>query len=122
MPAAAFAEIALAAGSEALGLPVHAVAVNRLEVEQMLPLDGQTRLTTQLIRSADDEHSRRDPFPLSRRQLVLGMRSHESTSAQRDVGRADRPGPPKPELSCHPPISTPRCDAPVHIMARRSPR
>jgi phthiocerol/phenolphthiocerol synthesis type-I polyketide synthase D len=52
MPAAAFAEIALAAGSEALGLPVHAVQVNRLEVEQMLPLDGRTQLTTQLSRDA----------------------------------------------------------------------
>ncbi len=54
MPAAAFAEIALAAGSEALGLPVHAVAVNRLEVEQMLPLDGRTQVTTQLGRDAHD--------------------------------------------------------------------
>jgi phthiocerol/phenolphthiocerol synthesis type-I polyketide synthase D len=53
MPAAAFAEIALAAGSEALGLPADAVVVNRLEVEQMLPLDAQTRLTTQLTRSDD---------------------------------------------------------------------
>jgi phthiocerol/phenolphthiocerol synthesis type-I polyketide synthase D len=56
MPAAAFAEIALAAGSEGLGLPAEAVMVNRLEIEQMLPLDGQTRITTQLIASADGEH------------------------------------------------------------------
>jgi phthiocerol/phenolphthiocerol synthesis type-I polyketide synthase D len=53
MPAAAFAEIALAAGSEALDLPVDAIVVNRLEVEQMLLLDAQTRLTTQLTRSDD---------------------------------------------------------------------
>ena len=53
MPAAGFAEIALAAGSEALGLPVDALAVNQLEVEQMLPLDSHTRITTQLIDSAD---------------------------------------------------------------------
>ena len=53
MPAAAFAEIALAAGSEALGQPVHAVEVNRLEVEQMLPLDGSTQVTTQLIRGTE---------------------------------------------------------------------
>ena len=46
--------MALAAGSEALGLPVQAMTVNRLEVEQMLPLDSQTRVTTQLVRSADD--------------------------------------------------------------------
>jgi phthiocerol/phenolphthiocerol synthesis type-I polyketide synthase D len=54
MPAAGFAEMVLAAGSEALGLPASAVTVNRLEVEQMLPLDGRTRVTTQLIRSADN--------------------------------------------------------------------
>ncbi|HEY1439734.1 MAG TPA: type I polyketide synthase, partial [Mycobacterium sp.] len=53
MPAAAFAEIALAAGSKALGLPADAVVVHRLEVEQMLPLDGQTKLTTQLTRNDD---------------------------------------------------------------------
>ncbi|AGB26046.1 polyketide synthase family protein [Mycobacterium sp. JS623] len=55
MPAAGFAEIALAAGSEALSLPPAGVAVTRLEVEQMLPLNGETRVTTQLTRSADDE-------------------------------------------------------------------
>ncbi len=54
MPATGFAEIALAAASEALGLPVQAVAVNRLEVEQMLPLDDQTQITTQLIQSAEN--------------------------------------------------------------------
>ncbi|HUL99272.1 MAG TPA: type I polyketide synthase, partial [Mycobacterium sp.] len=53
LPAAAFAEIALAAGSEALGLPAHAVSVLRLEVEQMLPLDGHTRITTQVNRDPD---------------------------------------------------------------------
>ncbi len=54
MPAAAFAEIALAAGSEAFGLPADAVEVNRLEVEQMLPIGSQTQLTTSLNRTADD--------------------------------------------------------------------
>jgi len=53
LPAAAFAEIALAAGSEALGLSAQAVSVKRLEVEQMLPLDGHTRITTQLTGNAD---------------------------------------------------------------------
>jgi len=43
MPAAGFAEMALAAGSDALGLPAHRVTVNRLEVEQMLALDGETK-------------------------------------------------------------------------------
>ncbi len=49
MPATGYAEITLAAASEALGLPATAITVHRLEVEQMLPLDEQTRLTTQLI-------------------------------------------------------------------------
>jgi phthiocerol/phenolphthiocerol synthesis type-I polyketide synthase D len=53
LPAAAFAEIALAAGSEALGLPVHALSVMRLEVEQMLPLESHTRITTQLSGNTD---------------------------------------------------------------------
>jgi phthiocerol/phenolphthiocerol synthesis type-I polyketide synthase D len=48
MPAAAFAEIALAAGSEVLGLPVNVVEAKRLEVDQMLPLDTRTQVTTQL--------------------------------------------------------------------------
>ncbi|PEG37907.1 polyketide synthase [Mycolicibacterium agri] len=48
MPAAAFAEIALAAGCEAFGLPADAVTVNRLEVEQMLPVESRTQLTTVL--------------------------------------------------------------------------
>jgi phthiocerol/phenolphthiocerol synthesis type-I polyketide synthase D len=54
MPATGFAEIALAAASEALGVPARSIAVHRLEVEQMLPLSGQTQLTTQLTRSPDD--------------------------------------------------------------------
>jgi phthiocerol/phenolphthiocerol synthesis type-I polyketide synthase D len=49
MPGAGFAEIALAAGCEALGLPARALEVTRLEVEQILPLDEQTWLTTQLF-------------------------------------------------------------------------
>ena len=51
VPAAAFAEMALAAGREVLGLPVDAVQVTGLEVEQPLALDRQTRVTTQLAQS-----------------------------------------------------------------------
>jgi phthiocerol/phenolphthiocerol synthesis type-I polyketide synthase D len=54
MPATGFVEIALAAASEAFGLPVEAVAVNRVEVEQMLRLDGRTEVTTQLVRGTVD--------------------------------------------------------------------
>ena len=51
MPEAVFAEMALAAGREVLGLPVDAVQVNELEVQQPLTLDRQTRVTTQLAQS-----------------------------------------------------------------------
>src|SRR5271166_3653503 len=53
MPVANYVEMALAAGCEALGLPVEAIQVNGLEVEQTLALDRQTRVTTQLGQSAD---------------------------------------------------------------------
>ena len=53
MSAAGFAEMALAGGCEGLGLPVEAVQVNELELEQTLALDHQTRVTTQLAQSDD---------------------------------------------------------------------
>ncbi|MGA8544589.1 MAG: acyltransferase domain-containing protein, partial [Mycobacterium sp.] len=53
MSAAAFTEMALAAGRQALGLPVDALGVNRLEIEQTLVLDGHTRVTTQFASGAD---------------------------------------------------------------------
>ena len=53
MSGAGFVEIALAAGRQALGLPVAAVQVTRLEIEQAFVLDGQTRVTTQFASSAD---------------------------------------------------------------------
>lgn len=55
MPGAGFAEIALAAGCEALGLSAREVEVDRLEVEQMLPLGDHTRLTTQLFDDGSDK-------------------------------------------------------------------
>ncbi|OOK83193.1 phthiocerol synthesis polyketide synthase type I PpsD domain protein [Mycobacterium kansasii] len=55
MPAAGFAEIALAAGAEALGLSADTIGINQFEVEQMLPLDNHTQLTTQLIRNGDSQ-------------------------------------------------------------------
>ena len=51
MPAAVFAEMALAAAHEVLGLPVDAVQVSELEVERPLAVDRQTRVTTQLAQS-----------------------------------------------------------------------
>jgi len=53
MSTASFAEMALAAGCQALDLPVDAVQVNGLDVEQPLALDHQTRVTTQLTQCDD---------------------------------------------------------------------
>ena len=53
MPGTGFGEIALAAASEALGLPAQSVTVG-VEVEQMLPLGETTQLTTQLSRGEKD--------------------------------------------------------------------
>ena len=55
MPAAGFAEIALAAACEALGVTADAVVLNQFEVEQMLPLGDHTQLTTQLIHNGDSK-------------------------------------------------------------------
>ncbi len=55
MPAAGFAEIALAAASEAFGLPVDALSISQLEIEQMLDLSEHTQVTTQLTRRADNK-------------------------------------------------------------------
>lgn len=65
MPGAGFAEIALAAGCQALGLAPTEVEV-AVEVEQMLPLDPHTKLTTQVVRDEStgevrvEIHSRSD--------------------------------------------------------------
>jgi phthiocerol/phenolphthiocerol synthesis type-I polyketide synthase D len=56
MPAAGYIEMAVAAARQALGVPVAAVGVNALDIEQTLALDGQTRLTTQF---ASGEHGNR---------------------------------------------------------------
>jgi phthiocerol/phenolphthiocerol synthesis type-I polyketide synthase D len=53
LSAAGFAEMALAAGCQALDQPVEALQVTDLEVEQPLILDQQTRVTTQLAQSDD---------------------------------------------------------------------
>lgn len=64
MPGAGFAEIALAAAQEALSLPATGVEVS-VDVEQMLPLDEHTKLTTQVVTGDDgalrvEIHSRSD--------------------------------------------------------------
>src|SRR5262249_47575643 len=49
----AFAEIVLAAACEGLKLPVDAVCVRRLEIEQLLPLSDETPLHTRLFVNSD---------------------------------------------------------------------
>lgn len=93
MPAAAFAEIMLAAGSEALGLPAARVTVSRLEIEHMLPLDGQTGITTELTPSAQGarvEIFSRTGSGTWRRHAV----GHVDTTEQRPEIRVDRTTPP----------------------------
>jgi phthiocerol/phenolphthiocerol synthesis type-I polyketide synthase D len=58
MPATGFVEMALAAASEAFGVPAQHVAVHRVEVEQMLRLDDQAEVTTAL--EGDTENSGSD--------------------------------------------------------------
>ena len=53
LSAASFAEMALAAGRLALKLPIDALQVSELALEQLLVLDRQTRITTQLAHEAD---------------------------------------------------------------------
>ncbi len=88
MPGAGFAEIALAAGAEALGLPATGVEVS-VEVEQMLPLDEHTKLTTQLTRDEDgtlrvEIHSRSDAGSWTRHATGT-VRAAEDTAAPAKV-------------------------------------
>lgn len=98
MPAAGFAEIALAAASEALGKPVDAVVINQLEVEQMLPLDAHTRLTTQLTRGADDK-TRIEVYS----RTAAGFTRHATAKAA--VSQPDRAGHPEPPGTRDQPVS-----------------
>ena len=71
--------------AEALGLPAEAVQVNGLEVEQMLALDRQTRVTTQLAQSGRTGFALRF-MPVRPAAAGLGMRRQAI-----DVARADGP-------------------------------
>jgi phthiocerol/phenolphthiocerol synthesis type-I polyketide synthase D len=90
MPATGFAEIALAAAGEALGLPPSAVAVDRVEVEQMLRVDDRTEVTTRLLHDADgsDElrvevHSRAPGGAWSRHAVARAAAAQSAAPAQR---------------------------------------
>ena len=93
MPAAAFAEIALAAAGDAFGVPADTVCVNQLEVEQMLTLEPHTPLTTQLSRGADGK-TRIDIYSRS----AVGEWLRHAT-AKAEVGAPD--GSPHPPPSQH---------------------
>ncbi|MGV0625812.1 type I polyketide synthase [Mycolicibacter minnesotensis] len=53
MPATGYAEMALAAAGQALGLPATAIAVDRVEVEQMLRVEDRTEVTTRLVHDGE---------------------------------------------------------------------
>jgi phthiocerol/phenolphthiocerol synthesis type-I polyketide synthase D len=90
MPAAAFAEMALAAARQALGLPVGGVQVNALDIEQTLALDGQIRVTTQFTQSADGNrveiHASSTGGKWSRYAVAdIGVTDEEVPAEQRDA-------------------------------------
>ena len=94
MPGAGFAEIALAAGCEALGLPATGVDVE-VEVEQMLPLDPHTMLTTQLVTDEStgenrvEIHSRSDAGSWTRHAAGKVRAAETGTSAGRLTASSD---------------------------------
>ncbi len=89
MPGAGFAEIALAAGCAAFGLPARDIEVIRLEVEQMLPLDEQTRLTTQLVWEDDKGHRDEKDRAAARVEVhSRGLGGHWTRHAVARVARA----------------------------------
>ncbi|OQZ94987.1 type I polyketide synthase [Mycolicibacter algericus] len=91
MPATGFAEMALAAAGEALSLPASAVAVDRVEVEQMLRVDTRTEVTTRLLTDGEgtddlriEIHSRAPGGAWSRHAVArVGAAAPESAAAQR---------------------------------------
>ncbi len=91
MSAAGFAEMALAAGRQALGLPVDALQVNALDIEQPLVLERQTRVTTQFASSADGNrveiHASSGDGKWSRYAVASIDVMHQSAPAEpRDAG------------------------------------
>jgi phthiocerol/phenolphthiocerol synthesis type-I polyketide synthase D len=94
MPGAGFAEIALSAGCEALGRPARELQLSRLEVEQMLPLDEQTRLTTQLI--PDDDGTARVEIHSRSASGAWTRHAAARISAAGDAAPPQRPEPAAP--------------------------
>jgi phthiocerol/phenolphthiocerol synthesis type-I polyketide synthase D len=90
MPVAGFAEMALAAGRQVLGLPVGAVQVTALDIEQPLVLDRQTQVTTQLAQGVDGNrveiHARSGDGNWSRYAVAsIDAMQQEAPAEQRDT-------------------------------------
>lgn len=86
MPGAGFAEIVLAAGREVLGLPAAGVEAG-VEVEQMLPLDQHTTLTTQLNTAEEgslrvEVHSRSEAGTWTRHAVGTVRAAEPATTAR----------------------------------------
>ncbi len=90
MPAAGFAEMALAAGREGLRLPIEALQVNQLEVEQALARGLHTRVTTQLAQSNDGI---RVEFYADSADGGWRRCASAGIDASQEVGRASQPEP-----------------------------
>ncbi len=91
MPATGFAEMALAAGCEALDLPANAVAVNRVEVEQMLRLEERTQVTTQLIQGAQGTEGPADDIRVEIHSRSADGNWHRHAVARIEVTQPDVP-------------------------------
>ncbi|MGA9489405.1 MAG: SDR family NAD(P)-dependent oxidoreductase, partial [Mycobacterium sp.] len=85
LAAAVFVEIALAAGSQGLGLPVNEILLSALQIERPLILDAQTRVTTQLSQDADGNrveiHARSSSGTWSRYAVADIEAAHQAAPA-----------------------------------------
>ena len=123
MPGTGYAEIVLAAGAEALDLPAEDLTVKRLEIEQMLVLDGHTRITTQLTRGARTTTSGSRSIRAPRKGTGADTPSPGSNRQPTRSGRrAECQMSNRTERLSHRPTSMPPCAAAVNTTGPRSPR
>ena len=92
LAAAVFAETALAAGSQGLGVPVGELQVNALAIEKPLALDAQTRVTTQLSQEGGlnrvEIHARSANGSWSRHAVAdIATAQPAAPTSQREVAR-----------------------------------
>ena len=109
MPGAGFAEIALAAGCQALGVPATEVKL-AVEVEQMLPLGPHTKLTTQASRDENTGDLR----------VEIHSRSDAGSWTRHAVGRICATEPGTPERVSPATGSTPVSPADFYTALRRT--